>query len=464
MVQGGMKLRRFSVLGRLAVAILLLVASRSSFARSSATLLLEEPYGKLGFFTATGHAAVYLSGICAENPLVLRPCNPGETGVVISRYDGVGKHDWVAIPLIPYLYAVERSEDVPLFADAKMTAFLRDRYRRQFLEDIAPDVRNGETPGGNWYELVGSSYDRTIYGYEIETTRKQDLALIHKLNSSPNISHFRTVSRNCADFAKDIINFYYPKALHRSVFADVGITTPKQMAKTMTRYSAKHPELQFSRIVIAQVPGSMSRSTAVHGVVESFFKSKKYIVPSAIVSPIFAGCVAGMYFTTGAGHFEPARNARVWVVGGQPEEPIDREDVKAYRDQFKHYLADRYPDGTTARLDKNWAKLQSHATASFDAQGRPILQMQVGEQLVQVGATAGNILEAGAPPELVRQLIEARLESQLRHASPHSITQSEFERDWNLLQRLTSENDSRYETRSASLNNVPVENVRGTQP
>ncbi len=74
---------------------------------SSATLLLEEPYGKLGFFTATGHAAVYLSGVCAETPLVLRVCAPGEQGIVISRYDGVGGYDWVAIPLIPYLYAVE---------------------------------------------------------------------------------------------------------------------------------------------------------------------------------------------------------------------------------------------------------------------------------------------------------------------------------------------------------------------
>src|SRR5580700_3277481 len=81
---------------------------------SSATLLLEEPYGKLGFFTATGHAAVYLSGVCAETPLVLRACEPGEQGIVISRYDGVGGYDWVAIPLIPYLYAVDRAEDIPL--------------------------------------------------------------------------------------------------------------------------------------------------------------------------------------------------------------------------------------------------------------------------------------------------------------------------------------------------------------
>src|SRR5256885_6405133 len=100
----------------------------SAFAHASATLLLEEPYGKLGFFTATGHAAVYLSGVCADTPLVLRPCAPGELGAVISRYDGVHGHDWLAVPLIPYLYAVDRPEDIPLFADGKMVAFLRDQY------------------------------------------------------------------------------------------------------------------------------------------------------------------------------------------------------------------------------------------------------------------------------------------------------------------------------------------------
>src|SRR5437868_3414472 len=179
----------------------------SAVAHASATLLLEEPYGKLGFFTATGHAAVYLSGVCAETPVKLRPCASGETGVVISRYDGVGGYDWVAIPLIPYLYAVEGSRDVPLFADAKTALFLRDQYRRKYLEAIAPDGKDGQSPRGNWYELVGSSYDRTIYGFEIETTPEQDAALIGKLNSSPNESHFHITFRNCADFAKGILNF-----------------------------------------------------------------------------------------------------------------------------------------------------------------------------------------------------------------------------------------------------------------
>src|SRR5271156_2461532 len=156
-------------MGRIVLGLAGIVLACATFAAASATLFLEEPYGKLGFFTATGHAAVYLSGVCADSPLLLRRCAPGETGVVIARYNGVGGYDWVAIPLIPYLYAVNRAEDIPLFADAKMVASLRDRYRRKYLEDAIPDKNDDQTPGGNWYELVGSSYDRTIYGFEIAT-------------------------------------------------------------------------------------------------------------------------------------------------------------------------------------------------------------------------------------------------------------------------------------------------------
>ncbi|MGC1450129.1 MAG: hypothetical protein WA830_08845 [Candidatus Sulfotelmatobacter sp.] len=440
--------------------LVVVVLACASVACASATLLLEEPYGKLGFFTATGHAAIYLSDVCAETPLVLRPCAPGETGIVLSRYDGVGGYDWVAIPLIPYLYAVERPEEVPLFADAKMAAFLRDRYRRKYLEDIAPDAKDGEAPAGNWYELVGSSYDRTMYGFEIETTPQQDEALIRKLNSSPNQSHFRLVSNNCADFAKDVFNFYYPKSLHRSIIADVGMTTPKQMAKMLTRFSARHPELQFSRLIISQVPGSMPRSSSVHGVVESFLKSTKYIVPSAVVSPIFAGCVAAVYVGTGAGHFEPARNAKVFVVGSAPERPLDPEDRRAYQQQLKHFLAGAYPYNPGKNVDKVWERMQSKAHTGVDDQGRPVLQVQMGDSLVQIGVAADNVLNGSAPPQLVRQLLEARLQAELRRKSPPLISEAQVARDWKLLQKTMNEGTSPAPTRFAPT----PENVRGSQP
>jgi hypothetical protein len=432
----------------------------ASFAGASATLLLEEPYGKLGFFTATGHAAVYLSGVCAESPLVLRPCSAGETGVVISRYDGVGGYDWVAIPLIPYLYAVNRTEDVPLFADARMVALLRDRYRRKYLESVVPDGKNGETPNGNWYELVGSSYNRTIYGFEVATTRKQDLALIRKLNEAPNVSHFRTVSHNCADFAKDIINFYYPKALHRSVIADVGITTPKQMAKMLVKFNQRHPGIEYSQLVIAQVPGSMPRSFAVHGVVESFLKSKKYIVPSAVVSPIFAGCVVAVYEGTGAGRFDPSRNAMVFDPNHDPQPPLDREDRLAYQHQLKDLLAGSYPVTSGLNIDKKWGKLQSKAIADFDERGRPVLEMELDGQIVRVGVAADNLFATDAPPEITRQLLEARLQSELRTRSAHFLSEDLITRDWKLLEKTMPAGDSSLTAQSAQRS----DNVGGNSP
>jgi hypothetical protein len=420
----------------------------STLANASATLLLEEPYGTLGFFSGTGHVAVYLSGICAETPVKLRVCKPGETGVVISRYNGVGGYDWLAIPLMPYLYAVERPESIPLFADAKMVAFLRDNYRRKYLETIAPDGPNGEAPGGNWYELVGTSYDRTVYGFDIETTPERDAELVHKLNSSPNLSHFHTVSRNCADFAKGIVNFYYPRALHRSFVADIGIATPKQMAKSLTKYSGRHSEIQFSRMVIEQVPGSAPRSTDVRGVVDGFFRSKKYIVPSAVVSPIFAGCVAAVYLGSGAGRFEPARNARVFVVGNDPEKQLDHEDLRAYQLELKHLLAGTYPEKSEHSVAKEWKKLQSKAVPALDREGRPVLEMRVGESEVEIGASPENILSGNAPPRLLRELLEARLDSELRKRSPHGISETEVDRDWKLLQMLT-ENEPAAANRTA---------------
>ena len=96
--------------------------------KAQATLLLEEPYSYDGTFAGTGHAAIYLARVCAETPTTLRRCQPGESGVVVSRYHHVGGRDWVAVPLIPYLYAVKDPTSIPLFADAKLVEFLRHDY------------------------------------------------------------------------------------------------------------------------------------------------------------------------------------------------------------------------------------------------------------------------------------------------------------------------------------------------
>jgi hypothetical protein len=287
-------------------------------ARADAALLMEEPYGEFGAFNPTGHAAIYLNQICAESPTRLRPCHAGEPGAVISRYHKIDGFDWLAIPLVPYLYAVERVEDVQSTADAILEASLRDRYRRRHLLAFAPDVpdgkKAGEAPEGEWTQLIGASYDRRIYGFQIQTTAEEDEQFMDKFNDSRNEGRFNLLFHNCADFSKTLLNVYYPHSIHRNFFVDLGITTPKQVARSLTKYADRHPKLTFSMFMIPQVPGSIKRSHPIDGVMESVVKSKKYVVPLAVLNPeVTAGLVVA-YLTDG--RFKPPKDATVEIVPG----------------------------------------------------------------------------------------------------------------------------------------------------
>src|SRR4051794_11648949 len=156
-------------------ATMVLAGLSPKSAHAQATLLLEEPYSYDGTFAGTGHAAVYLSRVCAETPTLLRRCNPGEQGVVISRYHHLEGRDWVAVPLLPYLYSVDDAGNIPLYADSKLVSLLRHEYLNKI-----------DVSGIDSYQVVGSAYDRTTYGFQIETTPEQDDELIRRLNSGSN--------------------------------------------------------------------------------------------------------------------------------------------------------------------------------------------------------------------------------------------------------------------------------------
>lgn len=288
-----------------------------AYAHADVGLFLEEPFGTFGGMNPTGHASIYLSHVCAATPLSLRSCSPGEQGVVISRYHRVAGYDWLAIPLIPYLYAVDRADQVPPHVNSEQVASFRDQYRRKYLESLVPDTAEGFPPKGDWIQLVGAAYDRTIYIFEIQTTKQQDAALIRRFNTHPNDSHFNLLFHNCADFSRHVIDFYYPRAIHRSFIADVGIMTPKQAAKTLVRYARKHPDLQFSGFAVAQVPGTVQRSFAVRGVLESLVKSKRYLLPLTSLAAVDPYVGGGIVFA--------------WIEGGRfnPRKLTQASDPKA---------------------------------------------------------------------------------------------------------------------------------------
>ncbi len=411
------------------LAALLFLGAAS--ARADVAVLLEEPYSYDGAFAGTGHAAVYLSNICADSPVSLRRCQPGESGVVISRYHRVAGYDWIAVPLYPYLYAVGKPDDIPLFADVKLEAELRDHYRRENLEQLIPDGPNGETPTGDWYELIGSAYDRTLYAFQLPTTAEQDDAFIARYNSRPNRESYKFVTNNCADFVKDAVNFYYPHAVRRGVISELAVSTPKHAAKTMVQYAKKHPELHMTAFVIPQVPGTIRRSRPVRGALESVFKAKKYEVPLLALHPVVGGAFAAGYLL-GGGPFNPSKNALVFSPDGDLQARLSSEDRKSYQKGLDE-MTKSNGDGAPRHEEATWHKLLDGAQLRLDAAGHPVLAVRSGDEVVEVGITRGNVLNSGAPRSIIQDLLVARMREQLRNGHAPKTTESQVRQDWKLL-------------------------------
>jgi hypothetical protein len=246
----------------------------------------------------------------------LRRCQPGEAGVVISRYSHIRQLDWIAIPLLPYLYAVENAEDVPYWADKASAEKLRKDYSAAHLGALVP-ISDRTDMKKVWPQLLGVAYIRKIYSFKVATTEEQDDRLIDEYNNAVNRNHFNLFTNNCADFSRSVLNFYYPHAAHRSITADIAITTPKQIAKSLATYARHHDQLALREFIIPQVPGETPRSHMPRGVVESLLKTKKYLIPILAVNPYVMAGIAVTYLTNG--RFELANDAPVIPVMEQQE-------------------------------------------------------------------------------------------------------------------------------------------------
>ena len=284
----------------LAFALMILAVAACCVPRiqAQAALLLEEPYGVFGALNPTGHTAIYFANICAETPVKLRRCEPGETGSVISRYQGIAGYDWVAMPLVPYLYSVENLSDVPMRVDGTMVRRLRDHYHEEHLDSLGEQVFEGNLVRGGWTQLVGVAFERRTYAFRFVTTLEQDDAVIARLNSRPNRSHFNLVYNNCADFARIVLNVYFPRTFRRNLFPDAGMTTPKQITYKLARYARQHPETELGVFEIPQVPGyrRMSRSNKS---VSASLMTTGYAVPIFLWNPYLAGGLFLDYLTRG---------------------------------------------------------------------------------------------------------------------------------------------------------------------
>ncbi len=256
-------------------------------------LIVQQPFGTFGKMMPQGHASIYLDNLCAASPTQLRPCQPGESGVVLSRYHDLKsqKLDWLAFPAFTFFYGVSSPDQIPPYVTHRLEAELRESYRQANLTTILPDRvdKYGNLhppPYGDWEEGIGAAFDRTLLLYTIRTTPEQDAEILATINADPNRRLYTLGRHNCADFAAALLDIVIPGQFsHRNVPADFDMTTPKTLARLIDAYGHANPSADLQVYEISQLPGSLPRSRPIRGAAESLLHNRLYLITLLATQP-----------------------------------------------------------------------------------------------------------------------------------------------------------------------------------
>src|SRR5215467_3062613 len=360
--------------------------------------------------SSTGHSGVYFSRICAESPVKLRLCRPGENGSVMSNYINIGEdqsYEWNIVPLNIYLYGVEDPRNRPIFGSYKIKHALEERYRDRYLTALCTRNSCRNSFKSEWREMVGASLIRSFYIFIIDTTEEQDRKLIAEFNDSENKNHFNGFTRNCADFTQRVINSYFPNATHADNLNDFGMTSPKAIARSFTRYAQRHPESHLRVLHVAQVPGTIKRSREVRKGTEQLIRSKKFLIPMIVFADYGVPAVAGSYLLTG--RFNPVHEferhpAPEQILSQSKPNEISAEERtrligtpeewKEFRKAYDAMVSDDTDeDSVKERRDigRFFKSLDKTGTPSIDERGLLWMEIPDNHRHAKVGLSASNV-------------------------------------------------------------------------
>jgi hypothetical protein len=309
--------------------------------------------------------------------------------------------------------------------------------------------------------MVGSGLTRSIYIFVVKTTIQQDLALIEKFNAAPNKNHFNGVSSNCANFTKQVINTYFPHAARAEHINDFGMTSPKAVARSFTRYALRRPELQFHVLHFAQVPGVIKLSKPAREGTEQLYHSKKFLAPMLFFASHELPFFVASYVLTG--RFNPEREAEEYPTAEvtdmsyqikqakasedgarleQLESARSKEQAEAvgtpeewnrYREAFHSMVDDAVGKGILAQggdLEYVFKRFDQAGSPFADDHGALWMKVPEGGGTAVVGLNASNVLDRDSDPKLAQELILGRIDRVLKSPKHSRERALEFKQDW----------------------------------
>lgn len=474
-----------------AVLVLLLSGLACPPAQGDVGVLLNESLDtSFARISGSGHSAIYFSRICPESPVKLRLCRPDEHGSVISNYTTLGEdqpYEWNVVSLSMFLYGVEDPENRPLFGSEKIKHALEERYREKFLSGYCESSSCRTSNKAEWREMVGATLSRSIYMFVVDTTREQDLALIAEFNSLPNKNHFNGVTRNCAEFSRRILNTYFPHSARADYLNDLGLITPKAIARSFNRFGEHHPEAHLRVLHFAQLPGTIKRSSECRNATEQLYRSKKLLVPMILFADHELPFVAASYLLTG--RFNPeheleqhpssdASNLEQELREAKSEKDATREaqlqaameqqsaqmvgtakEWRQYRQAFDALASEaigREIIPNTDFLGRVFKYLDRTGNLTVDANGALWLEISQGGKPSKLGLSASNLFAPGTDSQWAYAITLARTDHYLKSPKHSREIMPEFKEDWSFLQaaRLNSS------TSTAAIYPLPATNAR----
>lgn len=398
----------------------------------------------------------------------MRLCEPGEEGSVLSNYRNFSENQpygWNLVPLNVFLYGVEDAENRPVLATPNVRRILQDRYWSERLGSICSEPYCADNPRTHWRDMVAATFARKVYIFEARTTLEQDLKIIERFNSLPNVDHYNGFTNNCADFARQVINTYFPGVARADHLNDFGMTSPKAIARSFSHYAEHHPELEFRALRFAQAPGEFKRSSPCRKGTEVAFRSKKWLLPMLLKSHELALFAASYALT---GRFSPDREVsrspteRVAQYGHelataepnqrqelltelQQERQRARNEILGNDEEWKSYaiMTQRLIDqaigqhliGSRRELANLFRELDQYGGVSMDQDGGLWLSVADARGTHRVGLSVNNIDAPGSAPDLAYLIVLSRVSRILKSPAKRRESMAQFRADWALLEQ-----------------------------
>jgi hypothetical protein len=199
----------------------------------------------------------------------------------------------------------------------------------------------------------------------------------------------------------------------------------------------------------AQVPGTIQRSSEVRAGTEQLYRSKKWLFPMLVFAHHELPLVAASYLLTG--RFNPQETFEKYPVAGLTEAQTAVQAEARMRllgtprewKEFRKQL-NALPEENSNKLDRRelsryFKHLDRTGTPSLDSDGSVWEKLlENGEPLI-VGVSANNALSEGTTPTMAYKFLLARVSAVLRSPKHSRETMLEFRRDWNNLERASTE-------------------------